>query len=222
MNLGSPVLFLAVTVSGLILMPLTNQLIRIVPSSIAKRLIKQKNNIMWGSFIDFFVNLSLEICISTPLMLSNPVYSAKSSTQAGEVASTYLAYLIGPAFIAFIIAVPIILTKNFKKLKSEPVETKYGSLWVDIKIRPWPLAFTSILILRRIIFAATALYVEFVIVQKIIFYAIVMGIAIFMLHVRPFYDPRIGRIELMNEFVTLLYLYPLNCFFEIFDPPERE
>ena len=71
------------------------------------------------------------------------------------------------------------------------------------------LAFTLLFVLRRLVFALSAIYLnkDYVSVQLAIQFASSLGLIFYIQWYRPFINPKMARIETFNEVIEIVLLY---------------
>jgi hypothetical protein len=83
------------------------------------------------------------------------------------------------------------------------------------------IAFTTIFLVRRVLFALlTVMLYKHVIIQLILTVVLIMASACYIVHFKPFEEPLINRLEVMNEVTTLLLVNLIFMFTPIIDSPK--
>lgn len=146
----------------------------------------------------------------------------------GQTASVLYSNIFTIMFTIILLALPIWLIVFFccqrrERLLEASYKQKYGTLYneLDLSItkikgdkRISSLAFTLIFVLRRLIFALSAIYLgkDYVAVQIAIQFVCSLGLIFYIQWYKPFLHPRMARIETFNELVEILLLYLMQMF----------
>lgn len=105
----------------------------------------------------------------------------------------------------------------FKKLSvfSEILFIKrYGSMFEGFKIKKSALIYNILLLMRRLIFAFSCTYLHaYQSLQFQIYTLCSFFNLIYLLHVKPFEDPFINRLEIFNECMLMIGAYHILVFF---------
>ena len=130
----------------------------------------------------------------------------------------FLDYIM-TVFITFLlISLPIFIVvfyrKYFHKLGQTKFQDRWGSVYEGMKhTNKSILAYYVIFMVRRMILAATILYIpDFIWLQIFMTIYLTQFAAIYLVHYKPFEDPLVQRLEVFNEITTILLLHVIYCF----------
>lgn len=107
--------------------------------------------------------------------------------------------------------------KHFSRFEDPTFDSQYGSVYEGLrKDSKWVLVFPVYFITRRILFMAVCfgLY-RHVIMQLFAVICMCMVAAMIGLHLQPFEEPLMNKLEVMNECFTLLLIYFVFCFTDL-------
>jgi hypothetical protein len=132
-------------------------------------------------------------------------------------------YFYAIAFAALIGLAPFFVVGfysfNFSKLGEKEFSDKFGSVYEGLNTNSRSvIAFTTIFLIRRALFALlTVLLHKYVIIQLILTIELTMVMVCYMLHLKPFEEKLMNRLEAMNDTVTLLLVDLMFMFTPIVD-----
>jgi hypothetical protein len=117
-----------------------------------------------------------------------------------------------PFIIIFFVRKYHLLIKN-KDPKLDPINSFFANLST---VSPAALYYTAIFMLRRLIFAFNAIFMNSLpIFQVHILFGTSLAMIVYLIHFKPFDMPLLNRLEIFNELCLYMMSYPCLLFTDI-------
>ena len=208
-NLGSVYVFAFLTAIVLILSGLLELCARFtIVNKLNNRIKKQLH---WNFVIRLVMEAGMEIAFGVYINLT---YGKFEKGYFGAVFNYLSCIVLGGALLALPIFIIVFYSRNFHRLEEEGFEAKFGSVYEGLAKRSKAELFYPVFfIFKRVSFALSSLLLlHYVVLQLYVMIGITMVACLYVLHYRPFEDPFMNRMEVMNECFTLLLIYLAFCF----------
>ena len=122
--------------------------------------------------------------------------------------------LLAITTILFLPFMAIFYIRRFRQWGDETFEARYGAVFEGLRTdRKSSLGYPLLFVLRRILLALVAIvFLEYLFVQIIFLVVFQIAQLAYLLHVVPFEEPVLQRVEIFNEVMILFLSYALICF----------
>lgn len=176
---------------------------------LSKKLEMLKINIMWNGIIRSQIQTYLPNCISCFSFFASMGVNEELDVLGLAANSFKLAIILFLPIFSY-----VFLYKWKRKLHKDRFMVKWGSLYSNIKFTRRPgLKLLALFCLRRAAFAFTiVLGTDILILHLIVYLYSSLLMLSFLLGVRPFNQPILNKIEILNEFFSLGAFYIIIFF----------
>lgn len=211
-NLGSMYLFMLMTINCLFWSTVLYSFNHPILVRINEKI---KSYLMWNFVIRLIIEGYMELCFSVYFQLKYTKYSFDYlGSMTDYIMGCFLAMLIiiAPLFVA------IFYYRNFAKFEDEEFVKTYGSVYEGLKTTDRSvIVYTIYFMIRRAAFASISVFVyRHVMVQLGLATVITLLSACYLLQFKPFAEPLLNRLEMVNEVTTLFLISVTYTFTDLF------
>lgn len=166
---------------------------------------------MWNFIFRLLIESLIETAFSVYL---NIRFGSTDKQFFGAIFAYSTSVFFGLLIITFPVFVIGFYLRNFDRLGDEDFEHKYGAVYEGLRTdKKSILIYPVYFIIRRVSFMAICfLLYNFVVMQLFLVVLSSMIALAIILHVQPFDEPLIARLEVITECFTLVLIYIMYCF----------
>jgi hypothetical protein len=178
-----------------------------------------KKQLCWN----FVIRLTFETCLELTFCV---YFNLLHGDCNYEYLGSWMNYYFSILFAILLTATPIFIMSfyhwHFSKLSEDEFAEKFGSVYEGLKpTKRSVISYATYFVVRRGVYALIAIFLyNYVALQIGLSMVITLIAGCYILHYQPFEDPLLNRLEVMNEFFTLLLLSVVFCFTDLFDDAE--
>jgi len=173
------------------------------------------DRIVFCMLIRFMIEGYMELTLMTLLNLYN-----RQFTFNGDIAASWFSIFFCVSLAIVPVGLVVFVYKLGDKFKDPNFSGKYGSVYADLNMENnlsrW---YNVIFVYRRLFITISAIFLgDFLFLQFLLVAYGTLASLTFSLHVKPFEDVRMNRIEVLNDLTILFSIY----FLYLFNTPNPE